>query len=246
MYSFYLIFVFTNFWYTTSCKSNRTKERFDGMRKFFSYCIMVIVLIGFGYWLANSSILENTKLGDTISLIADKASSAKIVVIEESLSDHSQEASTSVEVSSTSDDATEADKLNNEVVEKRVLELLNDLRKEVGVPQLTSNDQLKKAANKRAIETEESFSHTRPDGKATFTVLEEPDSEYSYQLAGENLAMGTYYLDENGMSEWLFDGLKNSPGHYENMVNKDFEEVGIGVHYDGENLYIVQLFGTPL
>lgn len=58
--------------------------------------------------------------------------------------------------------------------------------------------------------------------------------------------MGTYYLDENGMSEWLFDGLKNSPGHYENMVNKDFEEVGIGVHYDGENLYIVQLFGTPL
>lgn len=157
MYSFYLIFVFTNFWYTTSCKSNRTKERFDGMRKFFSYCIMVIVLIGFGYWLANSSILENTKLGDTISLIADKASSAKIVVIEESLSDHSQEASTSVEVSSTSDDATEKDKLNNEVVEKRVLELLNDLRKEVGVPQLTSNDQLKKQLTNEQLKQKNLF-----------------------------------------------------------------------------------------
>lgn len=216
------------------------------MRKFFSYCVMLIVLIGFGYWLGNSSILDNTKIGDTISLIADKASSAKIAVVEEGISNHSQEISTSEGSASIGDDGTELDKINIEVVEGRVLELLNKLRKEVGVPQLSSNEQLKTAANKRAIETEESFSHTRPDGKTTFTVLEESDSEYSYQLAGENLAMGTYYLDEKEMAEWLFEGLKDSPGHYENMVNKDFEEVGIGVHYNGENLYIVQLFGTPL
>ena len=58
--------------------------------------------------------------------------------------------------------------------------------------------------------------------------------------------MATYYLDEKGMAELLFNGWKESPGHYENMVRKEFTEVGIGVYYDGETLYAAQLFGTPM
>ena len=217
------------------------------MRKFFSYSLMLILLIGFGYWLGSSAILEGTKISETISQLTDKLSSNQMVLVEEGLDTSEQEASTSADSASIS---TEESIVTNEidvaVVENRVLELLNELRNEVGVSPVTPNDQLKKAANIRAVETEESFSHTRPDGKATFTVLEESGIDYNYQFAGENLAMGTNYLAEKEMAEWLFQGLKDSPGHYENMVNKDFEEVGIGVHYNGENLYIVQLFGTPL
>lgn len=215
------------------------------MRKFFSYSLLLILLIGFGYWLGSSTILEGTKISDTISLMENKLKDNPLVLVEESLDTSEQEQSTSVDSTSTND-LTETNEIDVAVVENRMLELLNDLRSEVGVTPVSSNDQLKKAANIRAIEIEESFSHTRPDGKATFTVLEEPEVNYSYRLAGENLAMGTNYLAEKEMAEWLFKGLKDSPGHYENMIKKDFEEVGIGVHYDGTNLYIVQIFGTPL
>lgn len=220
------------------------------MRKFFSYSLMLILLIGFGYWLGSSAILEGTKISETISQFTDKLSSNQMVLVEEGSDTSEQEASTSMDLTTTgstsTNDSTETDEIDVAIVENRVLELLNELRNEVGVSPVTPNDQLKKAANIRAVETEESFSHTRPDGRATFTVLEESGVEYIYQFAGENLAMGTNYLAEKEMAEWLFQGLKDSPGHYENMVNKDFEEVGIGVHYNGENLYIVQLFGTPM
>lgn len=215
------------------------------MRKFFSYSLLLIVLIGFGYWLGSSTILEGTKIGETISLMENKLKDDSLVLVEESPDTSEQEQATSANSTSTND-LTETNEIDVAVVENRMLELLNDLRSEVGVAPVSSNDQLKKAANIRAIEIEESFSHTRPDGKATFTVLEEPEVNYSYRLAGENLAMGTNYLAEKEMAEWLFKGLKDSPGHYENMIKKDFEEVGIGVHYDGTNLYIVQIFGTPL
>ncbi len=228
-------------------QSSRIKERFDGMRKFFSYSLIVILLIFFGYGLGNSTILEGTKIGNTLSQMADKLTNEQSVVIEGNPVTSEQEQATSTNsVTTSTNDLMKTDEIDVGIVENRVLELLNELRKEVGVSPVTSNDQLKKAANIRAIETEESFSHTRPDGRATFTVLEEAGVEYTYQLAGENLAMGTNYLDEKEMAEWLFKGLKESPGHYENMVNMGFKQVGIGVHYDGENLYIVQLFGTPL
>lgn len=55
--------------------------------------------------------------------------------------------------------------------------------------------------------------------------------------------MATYFKDEAGMAEFLFDGWVESEGHYANMVHPDFIEVGIGVHYDGEFLYAVQIFG---
>lgn len=217
------------------------------MRKFFSYSLIVILLIFFGYGLGNSTILEGTKIGNALSKMADKLTNEQSVVIEGNPVTSEQEQATSTNsVNTSTNDLTKTDEIDVGIVENRVLELLNELRKEVGVSPVTSNDQLKKAANIRAIETEESFSHTRPDGRATFTVLEEAGVEYTYQLAGENLAMGTNYLDETEMAEWLFKGLKESPGHYENMVNMGFKQVGIGVHYDGENLYIVQLFGTPL
>ena len=202
-------------------------------------------MIGFGYWLGSSTILEGTKIGETISLMENKLKDDSLVLVEESPDTSEQEQATSANSTSTND-LTETNEIDVAVVENRMLELLNDLRSEVGVAPVTSNDQLKKAATIRAIEIEESFSHTRPNGKATFTVLEEPEVNYSYRLAGENLAMGTNYLAEKEMAEWLFKGLKDSPGHYENMIKKDFEEVGIGVHYDGTNLYIVQIFGTPL
>src|SRR5699024_5002825 len=146
---------------------------------------------------------------------------------------------------SDSADSSASHEIDYEAVENKIFDLLNELRKEQDVPVLKKNENLKKAADERALETEELFSHTRPDGTEPFTVLTEPEHEYSYRMAGENLGMATYFQSEEKMAELLFNGWVESKGHYENMINPDFREVGIGVHYDGETLYATQLFGTP-
>ncbi|MFZ2378445.1 MAG: CAP domain-containing protein [Trichococcus flocculiformis] len=138
---------------------------------------------------------------------------------------------------------TRPEEIDYTLVEDKVMVLLNELRLEQGLLLLTKNETLKAAADHRAIETQTSFSHTRPDGTDFYTVIQTDDYWYPYQTVGENLAMATYFKDEASMAEFLFKGWMESEGHYANMIHPDFREVGIGVHYDGEFLYAVQLFG---
>lgn len=138
------------------------------------------------------------------------------------------------------------DEIDYTLVENKIMTLLNELRLAKGLLPLTRNETLKAAANHRAIETQTSFSHTRPDGTDFYTIVLTDEYWYPYQTIGENLAMATYFKDEEGMAEFLFNGWVESEGHYANMIHPDFLEVGIGVHYDGEFLYAVQLFGKRM
>lgn len=217
------------------------------MTKLLGFIVSVLISIMFGFWLAATNILDGTQVGQLLYDVVDMipvpnefSSGMQVGLPEEETNSNSkteQQQETAIENSSA--------EIDYKIIENRIFELLNELRTEVGVQPVTKNQPLKLAADQRALETEELFEHTRPDGSDPFTVLEETGHEYRYQLAGENLAMATYYLDELGMADVIFDGWKNSEGHYENMVKPEFEEVGIGIHYDGEVLYATQIFGTP-
>ncbi len=61
---------------------------------------------------------------------------------------------------------------------------------------------------------------------------------YRYRVAGENLAK-SYDSTESLMDAWLL-----SPTHRANILDPDFKETGIGIARDGNNLLIVQYFGT--
>lgn len=135
--------------------------------------------------------------------------------------------------------------IDKDYIENVIFDMVNILREDLEVGKVTRNEVLRLAANIRAVEIEELFSHTRPNGTEPFTVLEEPDTFYPYYMVGENLAMATYFRDDDHMAKLIFDGWVDSPDHYETMINPDFEEIGIGVHYDGEILYATQFFGTP-
>lgn len=137
------------------------------------------------------------------------------------------------------------DSVNKEQIEDTIFNLVNELRAELGAGSVAKNETLRLAADIRAVETEESFSHTRPNGQEPFTVLEEQETFYPYFMVGENLAMATYFRDDNHMAQLIFDGWVESEDHYQTMINPDFEELGIGIHYDGEILYATQFFGTP-
>ena len=220
------------------------------MTKFFGFILTILVSVVFGFWLAATNILDGTRAGDVLYEIVDiipmpneSSTALQIDIPKEETSASTVQSS---EEGTPENTATNQNGIDYQVIENHIFELLNELRAEVGVSTLTKNDQLKVAADKRAVETEELFEHTRPDGSDPFTVLEEGETPYRYRWAGENLAMATYYLDEIGMAEVIFEGWKNSEGHYKNMIKPEFKEVGIGIHYDGEILYATQIFGTPL
>lgn len=217
------------------------------LRNIISFLLVLIL----GFWLASADILTGTQVGevveDVVSYLPDRSDLERWnilepVVVEESSEAITSEQETPEEVPATSENG----EVNYEIVETTIIDLVNELRQEQGVQTVASNDMLKAAANIRAVETEEVFSHTRPDGSDAFTVFQEEGISYPYRTVGENLGMATYHLDEAGMAEFIFNGWVESEGHYQNMIRPDFEEIGVGVHYDGENLYATQLFGAQM
>ncbi|MEE1144507.1 MAG: CAP domain-containing protein, partial [Acutalibacteraceae bacterium] len=94
-----------------------------------------------------------------------------------------------------------------------------------------TNDNLNAAAQVRAKELAESFSHYRPNGDICFTVLNEY-SIYFYSTA-ENIAQ-TPYGAEGAVSMWM----ASTQGHRENILSTEFTHIGVGVYED----YYVQLF----
>lgn len=123
---------------------------------------------------------------------------------------------------------------------ERIVELVNEERAKDGVAPVTLNETLTDAAMLRAEEITEQFSHTRPDNTSCFTVLK--DYNIGYYACAENIAAGNSTADAT-MNQWV-----NSSGHYKNLMNATYTEIGVGVVYapDSEyGYYWVQLFIKP-
>lgn len=117
-----------------------------------------------------------------------------------------------------------------------VYEITNNYRSLVGVHSLTLDSSLVEAANIRAKELSDSFSHTRPNGSGCFTVLSELG--ISYGTAGENIAAGY------SSSQSVMEGWRSSSGHYQNIISSKFKKIGIGVNIINNQYYWVQIFSN--
>lgn len=124
-----------------------------------------------------------------------------------------------------------------------IIEETNAERLKAGAPPLTQNYQLALAAKLKAEDMVRQgyFSHEGPDGSMAWDWLKKANYNYSY--AGENLAVNFFDADDV-VEAWM-----NSAKHRENILNKDFKEIGIAAvrgSYEGrETLFVVQMFGTP-
>lgn len=114
----------------------------------------------------------------------------------------------------------------------QILEFVNQTRAEYGLAPLELHTELLKAADIRAREIAQVFSHNRPDGSSCFTVLEECD--LAYRTAGENIAQG-YASPQEVMKGWM-----SSEGHRANILNDGFSMLGVG--YDSATRSWVQVF----
>ena len=122
---------------------------------------------------------------------------------------------------------------------QEVLAQCNAQRQANGIAALSLDPELTKATNIRAQEIATLFSHTRPDGRKCFTVLDQIG--YSYWSAGENIAAGY------GNSSAVMNGWMNSPGHRSNILNAGFKRLGVGYVYIPNSeygYYWVQIFSN--
>lgn len=124
-----------------------------------------------------------------------------------------------------------------------IINLTNESRRQYGLNGLKENSILDQAAQAKADDmlAKGYFAHNTPDGKTPWDFI--ISAGYSYIMAGENLAVN-FTEAENVETAWM-----NSPGHRANILNKSFEEIGIGISqgvYQGhEAIFVVQEFGTP-
>lgn len=121
---------------------------------------------------------------------------------------------------------------------QEVVALCNIYRQQNGVKNnLTLDPVLTQAANIRAKEIVEKFSHTRPNGTSCFTVLD--DVGYSWRAVGENIAVG-YPSSASVMEAWM-----DSEGHRKNILNSSYNRIGVGYYADPKapyRYYWVQIF----
>lgn len=126
---------------------------------------------------------------------------------------------------------------------QKVVEETNGARISRGLSPLKESEKLKEAAQKKAQDMVEKgyWAHISPVGRTPWDFMREQG--YSYSTAGENLARD--FSDVGSMiSAWLA-----SPSHKENLLNKDFSEIGIGVAQGQvggkDTIFVVQMFATP-
>lgn len=105
-------------------------------------------------------------------------------------------------------------------VRNQILQLVNQARAEAGLQPLRTTSALNSAAQTRAQELSQVYSHNRPDGSSCFTVLGEKG--ISYRSAGENIAIG-YKTAQQVFNAWM-----NSEGHRKNILSEKFTHIGIG------------------
>ena len=119
---------------------------------------------------------------------------------------------------------------------QQIVDLINQERANAGVGSVTISNTVSRLAYVRAQELRQSWSHTRPDGRAWHTVF----SDYGVSMGrgiAENLAYTGIDSPENVVDLWM-----NSSGHRANMLNGSHTEIGIAVFYSGGNYYICTLY----
>lgn len=118
---------------------------------------------------------------------------------------------------------------------QQIVDLVNEERAREGLSPLTIDLKVQAAAQVRAKESEQLFSHTRPDGSSFSTALKEQG--VSYRSAGENIAWGQRSPEE------VMNGWMNSSGHRANIMNPDYTTIGVGYYQNANGTnYWCQLF----
>ncbi|MEL6232030.1 MAG: CAP domain-containing protein [Cyanobacteria bacterium J06627_3] len=134
--------------------------------------------------------------------------------------------------------------MQNQAFENEVLRLTNEFRKQNGLKALVLDTNLDETADKHSkdMAKRDYFSHTGKDGSKPWDRARREG--YESGTVGENIAAGY------SSAKAVVDGWIASPGHRANMLNANYNEIGIGHYYEANDTgkvnyrhYWTQVFG---
>ncbi|MEK4907578.1 CAP domain-containing protein [Niallia sp. FSL M8-0099] len=113
--------------------------------------------------------------------------------------------------------------------EYQLFDLTNASRVNNHLKPLTWDEAVRDTARKHSLDMAENnyFSHTNLEGESPFDRM--LNDGIRYTIAGENLAYG------QNSSIFAHEGLMNSMGHRENILQKDFASLGVGVAFNNKS-----------
>lgn len=132
--------------------------------------------------------------------------------------------------------------ITSSVDQKKLIELTNTERQKKGLPPVSENEALDKAAQLKAqnMFSEDYWAHFAPSGKTPWDFI--LGAGYKFTFAGENLAKN-FYSSSEVVSAWM-----KSPTHRDNLLSPKYQDIGIavveGVSNGQKTTLIVQMFGS--
>lgn len=122
---------------------------------------------------------------------------------------------------------------------QQMVDAVNIFRTSFGLEPLKLDMTLCDMAEIRAKEISVSFSHTRPDGTSSSTIFNDFNIQKGY--SGENIA---YYYKKSVidvMEAWI-----DSKAHCANMLNVDYDYMGVGLYEDNGYYYWTQVYSSDV
>lgn len=115
--------------------------------------------------------------------------------------------------------------------EAAFLKLINDYRAEHGAKPLAASKALDTASYLHSADMAKNdyFEHDSPDGQTPEDRM--ADQGYDADATGENIAAGY------ATAAKVFDVWRHSSGHNENMLDKEYRAIGIGLASDKDSEY---------
>lgn len=123
--------------------------------------------------------------------------------------------------------------------ELQMAALVNQARKNAGLPALSVNGELSRVARIKSGDMAQNnyFSHDSPTYGSPFNMM--TDFGVRYRSAGENIACNQTVARAHA-------ALMNSPGHRENILNRNYTQIGIGIQSGGKcGAMYTQMFMKP-
>lgn len=132
--------------------------------------------------------------------------------------------------------------ISSDITTEELLTLTNQKRVENGLAPLQFNKELAFAAQAKAEDmfSKDYWAHNAPDGITPWHFIKK--SGYEYKYAGENLARGFTNSSD------IVDAWMKSTSHRENMLSKNYEDIGFalmeGTLNGQETILVVEMFGN--
>lgn len=124
---------------------------------------------------------------------------------------------------------TKASEKLKEGFEYQMFDLTNATRVNHQLNILTWDEHVKETARDHSMDmaVNNYFDHTNLEGESPFDRMQ--DDNINFSVAGENLAYGQF------SSIFAHEGLMNSLGHRKNILQSDFQYLGVGVAFNDES-----------